>query len=418
VATPIPTSLASRLLAPYREGIGALDRTGWFVVTGTFLFVASRLSLVTFLGIHLVEERGFGIALVGLAFLLENVGRGAVSPFGGALSDRYGRPPVLFASIALGVLLVPLILLVDTPAQLLAWSVLSGLAAGPVFPTVTALLSDLTVPERRQTVLAVNYTALSLGYTAGVAPAGFLAARGFGALVAFSVGLLLLVGLLLAVGLRTVGEPPAPSTTSEARSVMGNALLAARDPVFLAFAALGFVFPLGIGLVAFTVPVYAVSVGVGEATLGLVLAAIGLLLAVLSIPVNARVGPLGPFRLLALSALLAGLSYPLLAHWPTAAGIFAGLAVFTVAEVLFSAAIPTAVSMLAPPGSRGAYQGSWALVHAGASGVALALAGVLEARVGWVGTWWAFGAFTLVAAGGLLAARGWLRRAAAARTPG
>src|SRR5687768_6948189 len=92
---PMLGRVGGRILAPYREGLSALDRRARRVVMGTFLFVAARMSVMTFLGIYLVEDLGLGLPLVGLAFLLENLARGLVAPFAGALSDRVGRRPVL-----------------------------------------------------------------------------------------------------------------------------------------------------------------------------------------------------------------------------------------------------------------------------------------------------------------------------------
>jgi Na+/melibiose symporter-like transporter len=46
------------------------------------------MSLVTFLGIYFVREAGIALATVGAAFLCENLLRGLLAPFFGALSDR------------------------------------------------------------------------------------------------------------------------------------------------------------------------------------------------------------------------------------------------------------------------------------------------------------------------------------------
>src|SRR3970282_503637 len=74
----------------------------------------------------------------------------------------------------------------EGPVSLIAWSLALGLAAAVQMPAGGALLVDLAPPERRQTVLAINYTAISAGYTLGVAPGGFIAEQGYGLLAAAS----------------------------------------------------------------------------------------------------------------------------------------------------------------------------------------------------------------------------------------
>ena len=81
------------------------------------------MSLVTFLGIYFVREAGIALATVGLAFLCENLLRGLLAPFFGALSDRIGRKPLLLGAALATAMVMPCFLLVTGPASLFAWSV-------------------------------------------------------------------------------------------------------------------------------------------------------------------------------------------------------------------------------------------------------------------------------------------------------
>ena len=405
---------ASRILAPYREGVAALDARARRLVMGTFLFVAARMSVMTFLGVYLVEDLGLGLPLVGFAFLVENLARGFVAPFAGALSDRVGRRPVILGSVAATAVAMPGFLLIQGPLTLLAWSLLIGLTQGPSGPSSVALLLDLVPAEKRQSALAVSYTMVSLGYTVGVAPAGFLAQRSFVLLAVASSAALLLILLVFALGLRG----PLPQGEPTRRSVGANAVLAARDRTFLAFALPATLFPMGIGLVSLVTPVYAAEEGVPESVVGLLLSGTGVLLALLSIPLNARAGVRGPFRLLPVASLLCAASYAFLAWGATVPLLLVGLAVFTVGEVVFSAAVPTAVAALAPPGSRGAYQGAWSLLMSVSIGAAFFLSGLLHAALGWRWTWGAFLLATLASGALLLAGRAGFRRVADARAAG
>lgn len=381
--------LAQRIMGPYRAVLGGLDRRVHVVAAASFLFIIARMGLVTFLAIYFVGQVGLALPLVGLGFLVENVFRALASPLAGAASDRFGRRAVMVGSAAASAVVFPGFLLVRDPASLLLWAAVAGTAQGPYFPAANALLLDLAAPERRQSTLAYHYTVLSLGYTLGVVPAGFLAQQGYALLAAQSAIAFALVAALVLAALR--GAMPRETTPPEA-SVLRAALRAPRDPAFAALAVLGFLFPLGIGIVGTALPVYARDSGLGEAAVGAVLGLSGILLAALALPANARIEAQGPYRWLPLAALATGATYLAFAFAPGLPGLAFGLVLFTLGEVVFSSALPTAVSHLAPPGARGAYQGAWQMVYMLGIGSAVALAGLGRDTVGWPITWFLFAA--------------------------
>ena len=361
------------------------------------------MSLVTFLGIYFVREAGIDLATVGLAFLCENLLRGLAAPFFGALSDRVGRRPLLLGAALVTAVVLPSFLLVRGPVSLFAWSMAMGIAAAVKMPVGAALLLDLAPPERRQSVLALNYTVLSVAYTLAVSPAGYVAEQGYGLLAASSAAGYLLVAALYLFGLRG----PLPIEHSQRESVLGDALSAARDRVFLGFASIAFIFPFSMGLVVVASPLFATESGLGEGFVGLVLGLNSIIVALLAMPVAARMEASGPFRALGGAALLVAACFACYAWIPDArAALIAGTVVFSFGELVFSSAVPAAVARLAPAGRRGAYQGAWTLVASFSMGSALFFSGLLRDAMGWRAAW---AAYALIAAGGavlLLAFRG------------
>ena len=356
------------------------------------------MSLVTFLGIYFVRDARIDLAIVGVAFLLENVSRGLLAPLFGALSDRVGRRPLLLAS-ALGTAgVLPCFLLVDGPVSLMAWSLALGVTGAINMPVAGALLLDLAAPERRQSVLAANYTGMSVAYTLGVMPAGFVAEQGYGFLALLSSIGYVSVAMLYALALR--GALPLERTRS-GENFFGSAISVFRDRAFLGFALLGFVFPLAMGLVVTVSPLYAMDLGLGEGYIGLVLGGNSIIVALLAVPVAARMEAAGPFRQLGAAALLVSASLLLYSfHSHPAAALLAGTVVFSFAEVIFSSAIPAAVARLAPEGRRGAYQGGWTLIASLSMGSALALSGLLRDGAGWQAAWWIYAGLLLAAGAG------------------
>lgn len=352
------------------------------------------MSLVTFLGIYFVRRAGIDVGTVGLAFLVESLLRGAAAPMFGALSDRVGRRALLIGAALVTALVLPSFLLVSGPASLFAWSVAMGLAGAINMPVATALLLDLAAPERRQSVLAANYTAMSVAYTLGVTPAGYVAEQSYAVLAGIACAGYLVVALLYTLVFRA----PPVLERSEA-GVLKETVAAFRDRLFLLFAAAAFVFPLSMGLVVVASPLWGADAGLGEGYIGLVLGGNSLIVAALAVPLAARIEPRGPFRLLGAAALVVAGGIACYALVPgAAAGYLAGTVVFSFGELVFSSAVPAAVARLAPAGRRGAYQGGWALVASFSMGSALFASGLLRDAIGWRAAWLVFAALIAAAA--------------------
>jgi len=360
------------------------------------------MSLVTFLGIYFVRKAGIDVGTVGLAFLAESLLRGAAAPMLGALSDRIGRRALLVAAALVTALVLPSFLLVSGPASLFAWSVAMGLAGAINMPVATALLLDLAPPARRQSVLAANYTAMSVAYTLGVTPAGYVAEQSYAVLAGIASAGYVIVALLYLLIFRA---PPAVERNEG--GVLRETVSAFRDRSFLLFAAAAFVFPLSMGLVVVASPLWGADVGLGEGYIGLVLGGNSLIVAALAVPLAARIEPLGPFRLLGAAAFVVACGIACYALVPgAAAGYLAGTVVFSFGELVFSSAVPAAVARLAPAGRRGAYQGGWTLIASFSMGSALFVSGLLRDAIGWRAAWLLFAALIAAAALSLYLLRG------------
>lgn len=369
-------------------------------MAASFLAVAARMSLVQFLGIYFVHRAGLDVTLVGVAFLVESMARGLWAPVFGALSDRVGRRPLLVCASLATALILPAFLLVRDPVSLLAWSLALGTAGAINIPVSTALLLDLAPAERRQSVLAFNYTTMSIAYTLGVVPAGYIAQQGYGSLGATSAAGFVLVAALYAIAMR--GPLPTEKASSGAGMVR-DTLSAFLDARFALFAAIAFVFPLSMGMLVTVAPLYGADRGLGEGYIGLVLGANSILVAVLALPVATRIETSGPFRYLGVAAAIVAAALACYAVMPSAASaLLVGTIVYSFGEAIFSSAVPAGVARLAPPGRRGAYQGSWTLVSSFALGSALAVSGLIRNVASWEAAWLIAAALTALAAVGLM----------------
>ena len=99
------------------------------------------------------------------------------APLIGNLSDRFGRRPVLIASLlALGIDYV-ITGLAPTIAWLFIGRFLSGIA-GASYTTVNAYIADITPPEKRAASFGLTGAAFSVGFILGPALGGTLGAYG------------------------------------------------------------------------------------------------------------------------------------------------------------------------------------------------------------------------------------------------
>ncbi len=95
------------------------------------------------------------------------------SPVQGALSDRYGRRPViLLSNLGLGLDFI-LMAVVDTLPLLFIGRVISGITSASL-STANAYIADVTPPEKRAAAFGMLGAAFGLGFILGPALGGFL----------------------------------------------------------------------------------------------------------------------------------------------------------------------------------------------------------------------------------------------------
>jgi len=148
-----------------------------------FIFVTVLIDILSF-GIiipvlpHLVEQlAGGGVAKaamwVGVFGTLFALIQFVCSPIQGALSDRFGRRPVvLLSNLGIGVDFL-FMALVNTIPLLLIGRCISGATAAS-FTTANAYIADVTPPEKRAAAFGMLGAAFGIGFIIGPALGGFL----------------------------------------------------------------------------------------------------------------------------------------------------------------------------------------------------------------------------------------------------
>jgi multidrug resistance protein len=140
-----------------------------------------------------IDMTGFGLVLPLLPFWAERVGANAFgvglivavyalaqfifTPVLGALSDRYGRRPIILASLLIEATAFALTALAGTLPLLLVARFIGGLGASNI-GSAQAVVADVTPPEQRARGMGMIGAAIGLGFVVGPALGGALGASG------------------------------------------------------------------------------------------------------------------------------------------------------------------------------------------------------------------------------------------------
>lgn len=338
-----------------------MTRALWTLLTGHAL---TGIGIGFFLPILplLVRSRGGSPLLIGIIFAVGVVGRALAQYPAGWLADRYGRKPVILASLLVYSLLFPLYILPIPPAAMIGLRFAHTIAGGSYTPAAMALVADLSAPRDRGRRYSQMRAADMIGLLLGPAIGGFVA--GFRLEYVFAVGgAICLAATLLLVRLPTVpavtpgtsdvtGAPIAPSATASERPWNLFLLLL---PIIALSAPTGWTF----GTYDTVWSLYMTSRGASTFLVGLSFATYALPVVLFAGLASGLADRLGHFRAGAISLLTFGVlasAYPFIASVPLliTTGFIEG--------TLTSAGVPALqaeVSRLAPAGAQGRTQGTF-----------------------------------------------------------
>ena len=188
---------------------------------------ASRNAILMVALVVLVDITGFGLILPLLPFWAERLGANPLevglilsvyalaqflfTPVLGALSDRFGRRPVILISLLIEAAGFALTALAGTLPLLLAARFIGGLGASNI-GSAQAVVADVTAPKDRARGMGMIGAAIGVGFVVGPALGGVLA--GFGGTVPFWAALVVaLVNALLVVFLLPETRGPRAAAT-------------------------------------------------------------------------------------------------------------------------------------------------------------------------------------------------------------
>jgi MFS family permease len=367
-----------------RAALGGLPPVFWTLWAG---LLVNRLAsfVATFLGLYVTREHGLGPAAAGRLVALYGVGLLLSGPLGGVLADRIGRRTTMLLGLVLGGLGVAAVAFARAPAALAGAVLLAALAGELYRPAAQAMIADVVPPGDRLRAYGLVYWAVNLGWTLGLSFAGFVAERSWKALFLADT----VTSLLFAVLVLLRVPETRPRATGGAGAPEGSLLAVARDRDLVLFLGLHLAALLVFSQFQLAAPLDMAAHGISPSTFSLLMALNGIGVILLQPTVGPWLRRFDGGRLLAVSAVLIGAGFGTYAFARTAPGYAAGVALWTVGEVLAFPVANALVAELAPVHLRGRYQGTFTMSWGVAFTLAPLLGGEilshLGARVLWAG---------------------------------
>ncbi|MGD8191670.1 MDR family MFS transporter [Brevibacillus ginsengisoli] len=139
----------------------------WGLIIGTFLSRTGFFMTIPFLGVYLGKGKGIDPAIVGGILAVSLLVGTMCSFFGGALSDRLGRYPVMITSMACWSLVLLGFAYANEIWMFFLLSSLNGLFRSVFEPTARAMLADVTPAEQRADAFNARYFAINVGGAIG-----------------------------------------------------------------------------------------------------------------------------------------------------------------------------------------------------------------------------------------------------------
>ena len=332
--------------------VAGFDRRLWSAVVVVFVAYCGYSAFWPFIALWLTGPLDASPRDAGFVIMLGAAVGMAASLFGGSLSDRIGRRPVLVA--ALGLAAARMVALTQADSLLVAASLLvaGDVLVGSSQPAMGALVADLVPDELLGEGYALQRMATNAAWVIGPVLGGLAAQRSYDALFLGAAAMLALAFVLAFVLLRGHAQP----RSSEQRATPRIALRDRRLVAFLGAALLAMVL---FGWFQSVVPVYLRDEGRGIGTWGLLLGFGAALVVVLQIPVARWGSRRRPAIALGLGSLALGAGVALFATSTATPMLLASTALVVLGEMLLFPLGSAVVTRMAPVGLSGTYQGAW-----------------------------------------------------------
>lgn len=334
------------------------DSRLWILATGWFTSSVGFALAIPFISIYFHSELGMSLTQIGLFFGVAAVVRSISHSLGGELSDRWGRfrlmtwaqylRSVTFLGIAYSIY-------AGWGFFEIAVMILVNFVFGSVFqPAANAAVADLVPPDKRSEGYAIVRIAGNLGWAAGPAIGGYIAASSYSALFILSAIMTLISGTIISLFLRRVEF----ANNSENQGSWRDMLIVKGNENILRHAAIVFLLYLVIAQMIAPFSLYSVDFrGISKSQLGFLFTLNGLLVTFFQLPITNLMRRVRLSQQLVIGAAIYAAGFLLIGFSQSFALFIVAFVVITTAENFVSPPALTISANLAPEGKIGRYMG-------------------------------------------------------------
>jgi predicted MFS family arabinose efflux permease len=353
--------LSGKATSPLRNVFHRFEPGVWIVAVMQFFTVIGFSICMPFLSLYLYEDRGLSMTLVGVILLSAGLCSAVSQALGGALSDKFGRRPILLMAASVSIFLfagLAVLIGISAPVWAITLAYIAGRSVLTIArPVISAVVADFTSKGRLTEAYGILRIGANMGWAAGPAIGGYLATfLPYGWLFGVPVLTSSIVSLIVLFFVRE------SSPRTNKRVGFRSILPPAGDRAFLLFTTVSLLLFIVMGQMASTLSIFAVhKVGFSTAQYGLLLALNGLIVIFFQYPMTLALRRLAKFRALILGSLFYVFGY-LSFGWITQFGWALGaMAIITTGEIIHSPVTLSVIGELAPQDQRGRYMGFFGL---------------------------------------------------------
>jgi MFS family permease len=341
---------------------------------------------MSFLGIYVVESRGYDAWVYGAICLVANLSQSFANAWAGALSDRIGRRPLITGALLVRSAFIALLgtqIALDASMWTIAANiVVSSTLRGCFEPVAYALVSDVATPDQRIAAFGLQRMGTNLGWAVGPAMGGVLTlVVPYGAIFFVAAA-----GMLVAAYVTTrIVDPVARTVHADepGDDLVDTVRRAVADPLLKLLLAGTFLCALLETQMFSTFSIYMTEkLHLAKADVGLLYTINGCGVLLLQVPALGLIRRWGIATTLPWASLFDAIGFGLIGAATGFPGGAFAMITLTSAEVIFDPSHQTAIAEIADPAHRGRTYGVVGLAQTLGIAVAPLLGGVLLDTIG------------------------------------
>lgn len=324
-----------------------------------FVQIVNRFGdfVVPFLTMLLVNKLGFSMTKAGFIVTLCALAVIPGAMTGGKLSDHFGRKRIYLIFQTSSALLLLICGFIPTSKLMVVLIILSAFFSGGIRPILSAIITDVLPPERRQAGFSLSYLGINLGVAFGPLVAGFLFNHYLSllfvgdAITSFAAVFLVLSQIKES---RPISQDLSTSSGLEKAEKGSLFSVLLKRPEILIFLLLNVLFSIAYGQHTFGLPVQLNSqFGLsGAKYFGYLMSLNAITVVLLTLPLNHIMRHIKPTNIIALSGVLYAVGFGMIGMIDSMVWYMVSTLIWSIGEIMLSTSFGVYLANRSPENFR------------------------------------------------------------------